>query len=600
MSSTQTYPYTSGANYTFDSSKIEVTGGVAKLKLQDNTGQTFTEDFANDTGFTYDSGLTTISGTLSQDDQLPADGVLFATWDVDEDATWGDGTLTGTLSGTATISSGQLVCTTGAGEALSYSADNFGASSSQTGCIRTSFIPNYTGSPSATSQVFAIFKTASQNNQIFIEHQSGGTLRARVWDSTGSLIANQNFGTWSPTSGQAYELEYNYDYTGGAQRLFIDGTQFGQTFGSTGTRDATDLNTIRIGGDSSLTLFADGTFNNFLLFSAVQHTGNYTAPTAEPTSNRYLTDTVTLPSFSYSGTGSLQTFTAFSVTDTGSPRYILNGSYWNGSAWVASDDSYSQANSEADVNTNIGSLTASDSLVVKVVTPTGGTQATADDVSVTYTGQIYPTDTPTIEATTQFGSSALATFAETTTTPGSDAVQYVLVVDDQDRYWDGAAWADSNGTYAQSNPATTINTNAATAISSRSEMNVKAFLSSDDGSTTPELDLVSITHTSEQLDPTAPSSVTVQGYVYDANGPVASLAIKARPLTNGYWNSDVFQVYKYETIATTDSEGYFSGDCYIQGSGEFWEFKIGAQSYKTALVAGTTFALKDGTPFTLV
>ena len=49
------YPFTTPANYTFDTDKIEVTGGIAQLKLTISGGQTFNEDFADDTGLEVDA-----------------------------------------------------------------------------------------------------------------------------------------------------------------------------------------------------------------------------------------------------------------------------------------------------------------------------------------------------------------------------------------------------------------------------------------------------------------------------------------------------------------------------------------------------------------
>lgn len=55
------FPFTNPANYTYDSNKIDISGGKAKLALQQDDID-FTEDFVDDTDFTYDSNKSEFSG----------------------------------------------------------------------------------------------------------------------------------------------------------------------------------------------------------------------------------------------------------------------------------------------------------------------------------------------------------------------------------------------------------------------------------------------------------------------------------------------------------------------------------------------------------
>lgn len=594
---TKTYPFTTPGNYTYDSDDIMVDSGEASLALQDNTGQTFIEDFADDTGFTYNNSYGTISGTYSQDDQRPSNAVLHANFETDEDANWGDGTLTGTKEANTTVSGGYLNCDISTGNACFWDEDNL-TNTDQTGAIRFVFQPSYSGTPPASRGLFTVFKTSSNNNKFNLYHNSSGFITIQGYDSTGTIQINNVLAAWNPTSGQDYEFELNYDLTAGATRVFIDGTRIGATLSNTYTRSDTDLNAFLI-GNISTTEYANGKFAYVTYYNAVQHTSNYTAPLAVPYEYIYRSDVVTLPAFSYSGAGSVQAFTGFSVTDAGSPRYIVNNNYWNGSAWVSSDDSYSQANSESDVNTNIGSLTAADTVTVKMVTQDSNTQNTADDVQITYTGQTYATDDPFLTTGT-FETNSLSNFVATETESGSDAIKYIINVEGQDKYVTGGSVANSNGTYAQSSTEAEILSDIENFVSARSTVYLKVFFHSDDGTTSPSVDIITITHDGALDDPTTTTRVQVEGFIYDCGSPIASQEVKVRPFESGYFNEGIFHKYAYTTIGTTDSNGYFQGYVYLQGSTKFWDFKIGSQSYKVELLDQEEMDLADAPTFEVI
>ena len=80
----------------------------------------------------------------------------------------------------------------------------------------------------------------------------------------------------------------------------------------------------------------------------------------------------------------------------------------------------------------------------------------------------------------------------TETAAGSDAIKYILKKGTSWYYYTGSAWAVSDGTYSQSNTAAEIEAAKATFTTSVVVSKVKAFLHSDDGSTTPQLDAIDI------------------------------------------------------------------------------------------------------------
>lgn len=150
----------------------------------------------------------------------------------------------------------------------------------QAGCVSLWLKPGYTGAPGAQQNIFFTNTPTSFVNRVSIWHTSSGMLQAYINNSAGSLIAGLS-SAWSPTSGQWYHIELNFDVTAGASRLFVDGTQLGATSAGTGTRSSTATRMI-VGGTNT----APGANSNFvadelLVFDAVRHTATFTPATEE-------------------------------------------------------------------------------------------------------------------------------------------------------------------------------------------------------------------------------------------------------------------------------------------------------------------------------
>jgi len=590
MSSSWTIPYTTDTNYTFDSAKIEVSSGTAKLIFIDYVAQTFNQAFAADTGFTYDSAKAEFTGGLVQQiDQRPTDATFGAKLDTTGTANWGDGTLTPhAFNGSIVGGWAELPLN----NRLRYN-NSGNMDSLDTGTIVFRLRTDYTGTPSSNQRYIEIC-SAVIKNRITIRHLSvGGTLLVEFYDQNSLQQIATSIG-WSPTTGNEYEILISWDLRGVSDftNVYINKTR-NATLSTTGlpcVRDSDVSNQqtqVYAGGAGNIGLAV----KDWQYFSTVQENGasyvtDYTA-TAIPEAD-YLSSTVELPQFSYPGVGVVQSFDTFTTTDANAPQYVMNDLYWTGSAWASSDGSWAQSNTEADVSTNILALPASDTLNVDVLfNQNNGTQMNCDNLTTTYTGQIYPTDDPTILTNSVVDASEFLTFVNTVIETGSDLIKHVIQVDGQDKWNNAGTVENSNGTYAESNTAAEITAEIADFVTARSLVKIKSFLHSDDGSTYPELDLITITFDASLPDPTLPTKVDVNGFIYDINGPVASLVIQARPYQAGYSSyvsgSGVFHYYKYDTVATTDSDGYFSGYVYMQPTGKYLEFKVGSQSYYTEL-----------------
>ena len=313
-------PFTDSADYNFDSDLIEISSGKARLK-----------------------------------DIRPANATFAANYDNNINGSWGNGVLTGIATGGATVSGGKLDLS-GGGKYITYDADLNG-DMQQTGTIRMKVTPNYSGTPATTQIFFSIFQSENSiNNYVGIYQHTDGNIYILIINSTGATIINYNQ-PWVPISGTQYEIELNFDITAGATRLFVDGIQIGSTQLATGTRSS-NIALMRIGANHLGTNIFDGYVEDFIVFSTVQHTLNYTPGYNV---NKYSTANPTIEANVVIRMEGLDGFIE-TVTKVGADeiKYILKKGliwyYWSGTAWVESDSTYNQSITATTIGTNKSSF----------------------------------------------------------------------------------------------------------------------------------------------------------------------------------------------------------------------------------------------------
>ena len=104
----------------------------------------------------------------------------------------------------------------------------------------------------------------------------------------------------------------------------------------------------------------------------------------------------------------------------------------------------------------------------------------------------YPTNNPKIKPIKILTIKEFVKFLATVIASGSDTVAFTLEINKIEKYWDGGSWVNSSG-FVQSNSAADINTNlGALDLAGNKHIRWIAYLHSNDGTTTPELDLVSL------------------------------------------------------------------------------------------------------------
>ena len=288
--------------------------------------------------------------------QIPANATFGAAYTNNINGNWGGGVLAGTAFGGAAVSGGKLDLAHADKRYVNYACLG-NANSQQTGCVRLKYTPNYSGAPASDRWIFSISKAHNDiKNQIALRHRnSASALCLHVYNSAGVLLVETLWTSFSPVAGTEYELEINWDLTVGAIRLFINGVQSGATYTTTGVRDP-NIGLLRIGCNYNGTAISDFKIDDLMIFSTVQHTSNYTPGYIVPTVYSITNPTIIFSNPVADNQG-LELFTE-SATKPGLDEFKYSISkdgvyyYWDGAAWLASDGTYAQANTAAEIETN--------------------------------------------------------------------------------------------------------------------------------------------------------------------------------------------------------------------------------------------------------
>lgn len=319
------------------------------------------EPFTTPGDYTYDSDKIEVDGESRLVVGLNENSSFYANYNSDINGTYGLGVLTGIPTGGAVISGGKLDLKYSDQRYVSYDA-NLNADSQQTGCVYFKYTPNYSGSPGGDRTFFTISNsTISTANLIHLRHLSSGGIQLLLKDGGDVSQIVVDLGAWVPVLGTEYVFELNWDATTGATRLFIEGIQHGSTQTATFSR-STSINNLVVGSNYNGADSSNFEIDDFAYYTTVQHTINYT-PTPYPIYSK--DNSIITPNSGIEATEvySWDSFTETS-TKTGSDeiKHILSddeGStwmYWNGSAWITSDETYAQSNTGSEINTNFSSF----------------------------------------------------------------------------------------------------------------------------------------------------------------------------------------------------------------------------------------------------
>lgn len=561
------YDFDSPGSFTFDAAKIGFSGGKAVLNLIPFPAQAYDQDFSSATGFTYDAAKAEfVAGAVQQKDQTPAGSLLGATYTTTRNASWfkSGGNVTATLLGTPGLTGGELICATNASTGVYYQDALIGALGT-VGTIRVKYKPSYTGAPPQNTNIFSLVNPSNNNDRILLTHSpSGNTVRVTVSNNVGTAVhtAVAIGAAWNPTAGQIYEIEMGWNSVSGGIYLFINGVLHGN-LATTWTR-GTSATRFNVGATANTYNICNADYADALVFTTLQHTTTYTPSVVPVPETIYAATNVILPDFVYAGIGTIVSIDAFATSQSGTPRFISNGYWYDGADWVVSNGTYAQANTVATVIANIATLDVDGELdfTFTVAFTNSNTISLVSNLSGTYSGQIYPTDNPSIKPSTPLTIDQVTQLVLTAAAAGSDGVAMQTQVGSTLYYFDGADWLVATaGDFAQTNDVATIfaNIDALPGIEGGIYYTPVILLHSDDGTTTPDLTSLIVTYSAHGEAPTIPNHCNVFGYIIDEMGfPVVNATVTATLLATrldqGYTIAESVFTYK------TKADGYFEFD----------------------------------------
>lgn len=598
MSFSQTINYDTAGSFVHDSSLVEFVGSLARLKKQDYPAQTFSQGYASSAGFTFAATSEFTGGVVRQKDFRPAGLLAYYAWTAALGGSGLDGNYGTTSVGVAVASgspavAGGFLDLTGASHKAVALANAATYAPVNVATIAFRYKAAYSGAPAAITYLVASGDgIANLVNYFALRHEATGHLFIEVYGSNGvgiGTLGNKDYGAIAFTAGTTYEIVVQLDITSGATKLFIDSVQIGATDTSTGARTA--QTSLYVGDEpyAANSIGANFSIKQLSFYDQLVAPANCFLLQADV----YSADTIILPTFAYSGVGSIQSWASLAITDVNAPRYILNSRYWNGSSWAASDGTYAEATPAATAIDELAMLPLANTLAVKLLfAASNSTQQSADAFLMTFVGQIYPTSDPSIVNVSGVDADGLLSFAATLAASGSDGVKFQIVESGDSYYWTGTAWATSDGTYAQANTAAEIEAHRADLdISTGVVLKLRAVLHSADGSSTPTLTSAVIGYDFFAPVPDAPTECIVYGFARDILGDTeATEPTLVVTLARSFVYADEFIIMPSVKEFPADDDGRFEASLVETATpGKTYKFQI---RYVDA--AGKTKTLKLG------
>lgn len=357
-------PFTTPANYTYDNTKIEVTGGLAQLinlfdfssaiahwKLNDNIATTNVID-----------EIGSFDGIAQQNTNLLS--------------------VTGLVNNALTFNGSSDYIELGINSILPNDSWSFFA------VFKTANLTTY-------RTIYSEGRTTSTNHNVVFQVSNSGTITFSV---------NNNINSFKIESSSQYD-DNNWHTLVGIKKatndweLYIDGNSEILTNSTNVTNPIIDLVGIGALFRSSILSFFDGTIDNTFIISniasaneilnwhnlVIEELKGYdkTNPSIYLTTGLTATNVLNWSSFSVTS-GTVEGTLGFQLSNDG-----ITWKYWNGAIWTTAT---TQTNLEATINTNISTFPITGSKIyVKTFTISDGTQLNQiDNISIPYIDNLAP------------------------------------------------------------------------------------------------------------------------------------------------------------------------------------------------------------------
>jgi len=429
-------PFTIPSDYTYDNSKIEVTGGVARLKS--TSIATYDWTFTTPSDYTYNASLIEVTGSVAKLKGIPI--TPYAWWHLNEAAGANIADSSGNGRNGTTVGSPSWVAAK-LNNGLQTTGTQYGNMGDIASFERT--IP---------FSVEMWIKTASTGTLIGRRENSAPY---RGWDimfSGGNLyfyFANTTvsnmisvYTTFALGDNAWHHVVVTYDGSSNASgvNIYIDGALKSKTT-QYNTLSATAITTtyLHLGARAGAN-YLNGTYDEVVIYSTAISAANVTERYNSGTGTETMIGSYSLTNPPiYPNTGYVfvnpSNFVETATKPSGSAiKYHCSSDngitwkYWNGSAWVVTDNSYTQANITSDIATNINSLAPSGTFNFRALlhSDTGIVTPELDNIRFEG-GAMYPTGNYDISMNTDIqptNNYAYLTTTETVIKPTNTDLKY--------------------------------------------------------------------------------------------------------------------------------------------------------------------------------
>lgn len=545
----------------FNTSNVEIVANKAQLSTTPDPTGLVSQNFTSQVGFILDTARAEVAGgMLRQKDLRPPGATFYASFENVVDALWSDGSNIGSAVGGAQITANKLNLTGGGVRYVEFPALGNVSQLGNKGCVRLKFTANYNGTPSDSQGFFSIgMQDGSTANRIELFHHTNGSFFLYMNDRDGNNVASNSLFPFTAVAGQEGEIELGWDFDLGKVWAFGDGNLIAE-IDVTGDRDNT-CDCFVIGNLNSRNAVSDMFIREVIVFDESQHTVAFT-PVPYGVDFIYEASLAELPDLIYNNAGAFVSIDGMQSTQNGNIRYIVDNKWHNGTVWVASNGTFSEANTITVVDDKIDELVLTkEGVSLKVVFETTNTRGAIDILSLKVTGEKYFLD-GYIEPSQAIQVQSLESYEDTRVfSAGVSDIKICLRDDGVFKYWSGTAWATSDGSYAQSNSISELISNFPTLdLGGNSSVFIRWNFHTTDEQVTPELVDAIITFEYGAVGEDI-AKCLVYGHIKNISGdPVigATLSFRLSDKPVDYKESGKNIVWGDSVSVVTNDEGYFS------------------------------------------
>jgi hypothetical protein len=468
--------------FTFDNisnfilSNTEISGNTIQLVINESIAAPFSDDFSSDTGWLYDNNKIIFEDEQLKQKDIPTDNLMIHfDFGVDgsttprhqdtsvDSVTLDGGAIVGGAWTANTINDGITV--------LPAAGQELALGPSQAFTFRARLTRNGT-LPDTIQQLFTIGSSDDTSTFFSFFYDSSVSAFKSAIRINNTLFFNPNINFFM-SLGVEYEIEINWEHrfddsvNTSVLLIFVDGVNiYSGAFNHTLPTIDDRLDVLQLFNRGSLNTAGDFTCTDVAFWSeALRNTDVDYTPTSAFGAIRY-EESKSDKTFSVPDVlSAIKELTAFQTVVSESPKYLVDGLYYNGSAWLMSNGTYSQASTLGGINEGLPTFIVEDEqeVTISIILPEGLNQTAITNLSIPYS-QKTKIRSGSFETVEFVNAQEIINLQEELTRTGAAEIKYAIIIDNVKQYWDGSSWIVSDGSFPQLSTLEEINSNAASLL----------------------------------------------------------------------------------------------------------------------------------------